>query len=114
MIRIIESKPRKMTGRTSFLIQFDFNQAIVDALKTLPTYYYHKKDYTWELPVNCLSQALELLTFLDEIQLVLLSDEELNPKQSDFKLTQAEIDQFRMKPFQHQIEAVEYGLEKKK
>lgn len=114
MIRIIESKPRKMTGRTSFLIQFDFNQAIVDALKTLPTYYYHKKDYTWELPVNCLSQALELLTFLDEIQLVLLPDEELNSKQSDFKLTQAEIDQFRMKPFQHQIEAVEYGLEKKK
>jgi hypothetical protein len=46
MIRIIESKPRKMTGTTSFLIQFDFNQAIVDSLKGLPTYYYHSKDYT--------------------------------------------------------------------
>jgi hypothetical protein len=46
MIRIVESLPRKMTGRTSFLIQFDFNQAIVDSLKGLPTYYYHKKDYT--------------------------------------------------------------------
>ena len=46
MIYITESKPRKMTGRTSFLIQFDFNQAIVDSLKTLPTYYYHKASYT--------------------------------------------------------------------
>ena len=42
MIRITEISPcRKMTGRTSFLIQFDFNQAVVDSLKALPTYYYH-------------------------------------------------------------------------
>ena len=53
MIRIVESLPRKMTGKSSFLINFDFNQAIVDSLKGLPTYYYHKKDYTWEIPINC-------------------------------------------------------------
>ena len=46
MIRITEISPcRKMTGKSSFLINFDFNQKIVDTLKTIPTYYYHKSDY---------------------------------------------------------------------
>lgn len=113
MIRIIESKPRKMTGRTSFLIQFDFNQAVVDSLKGLPTYYYHKKDYTWEIPINCLSQVLENLTFIDDIQLTLLPDNSDTPKQIDFKLTKTEIDQFRFTPFEHQIEGINFGLDPK-
>ena len=113
MIRIIESKPRKMTGRTSFLIQFDFNQAVVDSLKGLPTYYYHKKDYTWEIPINCLSQVLENLTFIDDIQLTLLPDNLDAPKQIDFKLTKTEIDQFRFTPFEHQIEGINFGLDPK-
>lgn len=113
MIRIIESKPRKMTGRTSFLIQFDFNQAVVDSLKGLPTYYYHKKDYTWEIPINCLSQVLENLTFIDNIQLTLLPDNLDAPKQIDFKLTKTEIDQFRFTPFEHQIEGINFGLDPK-
>ena len=113
MIRITESKPRKMTGRTSFLIQFDFNQAIVDSLKGLPTYYYHKADYTWEVPLNCLSQVLESLTFIDDIHLTLLPAEESDPKQIDFKLTKTEIDQFRFKPFDHQIDGINFGLDPK-
>ena len=75
MIRIVEiSPPRKMTGKSSFCINFDFSQAIVDSLKGLPTYYYHKKDYTWEIPINSLSDTLERLTFLDDIQLTLLPE----------------------------------------
>ena len=114
MIRIVESIPRKMTGKSSFLINFDFNQAIVDSLKGLPTYYYHKKDYTWEIPINCLFQVLESLTFIDDIQLTLLPDEPENPKQIDFKLTKTEIDQFRFKPFDHQIDGINFGLTKNK
>lgn len=113
MIRIVESIPRKMTGKSSFLINFDFNQAIVDSLKGLPTYYYHKKDYTWEIPINCLSQVLESLTFIDDIQLTLLPDKTDNPKQIDFKLTKTEIDQFRYPPFQHQIDGINFGLDPK-
>jgi hypothetical protein len=45
MIYITETKPIKMTGKTSFVVQFSFNQAVVDSLKTLPTYYYHKADH---------------------------------------------------------------------
>ena len=115
MIRIVEiSPPRKMTGKSSFCINFDFNQAIVDSLKGLPTFYYHKKDYTWEIPINCISQVLESLTFLDDIQLTLLPDSLDDPNQIDFKLTKTEIDQFRFKPFDHQIDGINFGLTKNK
>ena len=42
MIYISEIQPVKMTGRSSFAISFPFNQAIIDSLKGLPTFYYHK------------------------------------------------------------------------
>lgn len=114
MIRITEISPcRKMTGKSSFLINFDFNQKIVDTLKTIPTYYYHKSDYSWEIPINYLSMALEALTFIDDVYLHLLPDESDNPKQIDFKLTKTEIDQFRFKPFDHQIEGINFGLDPK-
>ena len=112
MIRITEISPcRKMTGKSSFLINFDFNQKIVDTLKTIPTYYYHKSDYSWEIPINYLSMALEALTFIDDVYLHLLPDESDNPKQIDFKLTKTEIDQFRFKPFDHQIDGINFGLD---
>ena len=114
MIRITEISPcRKMTGKSSFLINFDFNQKIVDTLKTIPTYYYHKADYSWEIPINYLSMALEALTFIDDVYLHLLPAEESDPKQIDFKLTKTEIDQFRFKPFDHQIEGINFGLDPK-
>ena len=114
MIRITEISPcRKMTGKSSFLINFDFNQKIVDTLKTIPTYYYHKSDHSWEIPINYLSMALEALTFIDDVYLHLLPAEESEPKQIDFKLTKAEIDQFRFKPFDHQIEGINFGLDPK-
>ena len=114
MIRITEISPcRKMTGKSSFLINFDFNQKIVDTLKTIPTYYYHKSDYSWEIPINYLSMALEALTFIDDVYLHLLPAEESDSKQIDFKLTKTEIDQFRFKPFDHQIDGINFGLDPK-
>lgn len=130
--------PRKIPGLTSFVVNFDFRPDIVEVLKALPVYYYHKKDYTWEIPISCLSKALDSLTKLDEIKLELLNssyfDENISSKvsiQSDGQnqsgdvtqaqnsvsstdLTSAEIENFKKRPFQHQIEAVNYGLRRKK
>lgn len=61
-----------------------------------------------------MSRALDELTFLDDITLKLLTDEELNSKQDVFDLTQAEIDCFRFRPFEHQIEGINFGLTKGK
>lgn len=44
MIYIRETIPIKMSGKTSFLISFQYDPKIVEAIKTLPAYYYHKKD----------------------------------------------------------------------
>jgi SNF2 family DNA or RNA helicase len=112
MINIRESRPPlKVSGLSSFLITFNYNPAIVDIVKSLPTAYYHKKTYTWEIPVDCLSAALESLTFVDDITLQLIPDKDDGSKTDRFQLTQEEILSFKVKPFQHQIEGVNFGLD---
>lgn len=116
MIRIIEtSTPIKISGLSSLLVTFDFNQYIVDALKTIPTYYYHKAIQTWEFPVCYLSRLLDSLTFLDDIQLQLLDDSFLSKSQyNQAPLSEIEKVSFKMKPFDHQLEAINYGLAQEK
>ena len=113
MIYIREIVPRKFSGLSSFLISFQFNQAVVDAIKTVPIHYYHKKEMCWEIPSDCLAVALDTLTFLDNIQLIMLPEHQEIPNQGDFKLTQAEISSFRFTPFPHQIDGINYGLDPK-
>ena len=109
MIHIRETKPIKISGLSSFSITFDYNPAIVEAMKALPTFYYHKKTYTWEIPADCLTLALESLTFLDDIILQLLPEKQ-DSKTDHFHLTQDEINSFKIKPFEHQIDGVNFGL----
>lgn len=116
MIHITEiSPPKKISGLSSIAVTFDFSQYIVDALKTIPTFYYHKKDNVWEFPVCYLSRLLDSLTFLDEIQLKLLDI----PESGEFHfgrqfnldpLSEIEKVSFKMTPFEHQLEAINYGL----
>ena len=110
MIKITEIIPIKFSGRTSFLIEFDYNPVIVATLKSLPNYTYHKKIQSWEIPINCLAQALDYLTVIDDIKLTLL--EEPNFKKEE-RLTDEEIKNFRVRPFNHQLDAVNFGLNHK-
>lgn len=120
MIRIFEISPgKKISGLSSLLIDFDFNQYIVDSLKTLPTYYYHKKEKVWEVPISYLGRILDSLTFLDEIQLRLLDTPEsgefhFNNNYNLEPLSEIEKVSFKMKPFEHQLEAINFGLDKEK
>lgn len=116
MIYLTEiSPPKKISGLSSICATFDFSQYVVDALKTIPTFYYHKKDNVWEFPVCYLGRLLDSLTFLDEIQLKLLD----TPESGEFHfgrqfnlepLSETEKVSFKMKPFEHQLEAINYGL----
>ena len=120
MIRIFEISPgKKISGLSSLLVDFDYNPYIVDAIKTIPTTYYHKKDKVWELPVCYLGRLLDSLTFLDEIQLRLLDTPEsgefhFNKKFNLEPLSEIEKVSFKMKPFEHQLEAINFGLDKEK
>lgn len=51
------------------------------------------------------------MTYYDDIEVSLLPDkvEELN--HDNFNLDQDEIDSFKLEPFKHQIEAINYGLQ---
>lgn len=111
MINIVELRPPlKISGLSSFAVTFNYNPILVDAMKSLPAFYYHKKTYVWEIPADCLSQALDTLTFYDNITLQLLPDPE-ETKTDRFHLTDDEILQFKFTPFQHQIEGVNFGLD---
>ena len=113
------SPPIKLSGLSSIIVKFNYNQYIIDTLKTFPTYYYHKKDKTWEIPISYLGRLLDSLTFFDDMQLELLD----TPKSQQFRLHRqynleplSEIEKisFKMKPFSHQIDAINYGLSHEK
>ena len=121
MINIREGKPLKISGLSSLYITFDFNQYIIDAIKAIPTFYYHKPSLKnnntpmWEIPVCYLSRILDSLTFFDDIQLKLLD----TPKSQQFRLHRqynleplSEIEKisFKATPFPHQLEAVDFLL----
>ena len=120
MIKIYEISPgKKISGLSTLIIDFDYSQYIVDALKTLPTYHYHKAQKCWEVPIAYLGRVLDSLTFLDEIQLRLLDTPEtgeisFNKKYNLDPLTEIEKVSFKMKPFDHQLEAINFGLDKEK
>jgi SNF2 family DNA or RNA helicase len=116
MIMITEiSPPVKISGLSSIAVTFNFNQYIIDALKTIPTYYYHKKDNVWEFPICYLSRLLDSLTFLDDIQLQLLDDSHITAKQFNLEpLSEIEKVSFKMLPFKHQLEAIDFGLQHEK
>ena len=109
----------KLSGLSSLLVSFDFNQYIVDSIKTIPTAHYHKANKKWELPVCYLGRLLDSLTFLDDIQLNLLD----TPKNNEFRLHRkynleplSEIEKisFKASPFPHQFEAVDFLLKQEK
>jgi SNF2 family DNA or RNA helicase len=120
LIRIFEISPgKKISGLSSLIIDFDFNQYIVDALKTLPTYHYHKKEKCWEVPLCYLGRVLDSLTFLDDIQLKLLDTPEnnkfyFNRKYNLETLSDIEKISFKASPFPHQLEAVDFLLQQEK
>ena len=120
MIRIFEISPgKKISGLSSLLIDFEYNQFIVDAIKTLPTAHYHKREKVWEVPICYLGRVLDSLTFLDEIQLRLLDTPEsgefhFNRKHNLEPLTEIEKISFKAKPFPHQLEAVNFLLKQEK
>lgn len=56
-----------------------------------------------------LQQMLDSFTFRDNINLTLLPDE-AEPEKRDWELSEKEISDFKIKPFLHQIDAINYGL----
>lgn len=106
MIRIEEKPAIKCSGLTSLHISFDFNINVVNVLKqSSEKYFYDKNTHGWELPVTSLAHLLNELTYLDDITLTLKTEDSdkvhFYPKLADT---------YKIPPFKHQLEAVEWGL----
>lgn len=120
MVRVYEiSPPHKISGLSSIVVQFEYNQYIVDALKTIPTYNYDKKTKLWEFPLCYLGRILDSLTFLDDIELHLFDAPEtgvisFNKNYKLEPLSEVEKVSFKASPFPHQLEAVDFLLNQEK
>lgn len=136
MIQITQiSPPRKVSGKSSLLITTKpFNPEVINAIKSLPVAVYHKADFMWEVPISDLARLLDTLTFLDDIQLGLdirvLTSNSTTPSHLpseglfeqprhvlqtqkailDSNLKPEEISEFKITPFPHQIDGINFGL----
>ena len=110
MIKIEERLAEKLSGLTSLFISFDYNENIVSWLKqNLDTYNYNKKTKEWETTILELSKLLDSLCFYDEISLSLYKSENQEIKEE----SNLNID-FKLKPYEHQLETIRYGIDHNK
>lgn len=107
MIKIEEREPIKLSGLSSLFISFNYKPEIVDIIKTSDKYVYDKKTYTWEVPCSSLSYLLDQLTYVDDIDLILKKDSE--EKEHLYPML---VDKYKIPAFPHQLEAIEWALNK--
>lgn len=103
-IKVEENKTKQVPGITSLFITAPYNVDLINIIKSFGTAVFNKKDKTWELPSVYLSQFLDEACHLDEIELRLLKDK---PQKEDKIYNLSE---YKVKPLNHQIEAIQYGL----
>lgn len=107
MIKIQERNTVKLPGITSLFISFNYNQTIIEAVKLcFDSYFYDKKTYTWEVSIKGLSLFLDKVCLIDDIELDILEDKE------DTFIEYDDLIEYKTKPFQYQIDAIQYGLNK--
>lgn len=114
MIRVAGGKARKVPGGISFFVSFPYRQDLVSAVKSLPLAVWHKKDAVWEIPEWVLPEALDKLTFLDEIELISPNRETSPISEGEAPLTEREASDFRVRPFRHQIDGIDFMLRHKR
>lgn len=105
MINIRESRHQRLGGTNSLFIQFDYDLDIVNIIKSCGTYNYDANTHEWEVPVNRLSFILDNLTYFDDINVFLdVKSTNTNPQLKTSRIS------FKTPLFEHQLEAVNYGL----
>jgi len=109
MINVKIAKAKKcydVESAFSVYITFDYDQRIVDTVKSLPQRFYNADKKEWEAPLPALKTVVDNLPMFDfDITGPYINMTEEKPVAeipADFN--------FKTKPFKHQIEGFEYGL----
>ena len=103
MIYIYEDDKRKLSGLKSLFLVFDYNQDIINIIKSSETYCFHNDNHTWEVPITSLAYLLDNLFYIDDIKLVVEDKEETDCLRHG-KLT------YKTNPYPYQLQGIEYGL----
>lgn len=98
-----ERPPRKVAGLSSIFVSCDFNQGIVNCIKSCDVRFWDAKTREWEIPLTSLAYLIDMLAYFDDIEfkpMAVLSD---NPVRKP-------ICKYRTKPYSYQIDGIEFGL----
>ena len=104
MVKVVIEKARQCGGDYSLFVSFPFNQAMVDAIRALPTRYWDKDNKCWEIPFAKLGVLVEKFPN-EEFD---ISGEYISLEKPTAKLPAGF--NFKTAPFEHQIAGFNYGL----
>lgn len=110
MIVIEVKKSDKCNGDYSLFVTFNYNPVIVDIMRSQPIRYWNSTLKCWELPLKVLDKLKKELSRYD---VRILDPENILGKMKEFKISTINIPNnynFKVSPFNHQIEGIEYGL----
>lgn len=114
MIRIHIGEPDKLSNnilvKKSAFVSFDYNPDIVSFIKQMGTRVYNPDNHTWEMPIN---NIISLCNKFENEEIKIDGIYEDLHKQ-DFEIDIPKDFEFKTKPFNHQIDGVRFGLNKKK
>lgn len=114
MIRIHIGEPDKLSNnilvKKSAFVSFDYNPDIVNYIKQMGTRVYNPDNHTWEMPINNIIGLCNKFE-TEEIQISGIY-EDLHKQ--EFEIDIPKDFEFKTKPFNHQIDGVRFGLNKKR
>lgn len=114
MIKIHIGEPEKLSNnilvKKSAFVSFDYNPDIVSFIKQMGTRVYNPNNHTWEMPIN---NIIGLCNKFENQEIQISGIYEDLHKQ-EFEIDIPKDYTFKTKPFNHQIDGVRFGLNKKK
>lgn len=114
MINIQIGEPDKLSNnilvKKSAFVSFDYNPDIVNYIKQMGTRVYNPDNHTWEMPVN---NIIGLCNKFENEEIQISGIYEDLHKQ-EFEVDIPKDFEFKTKPFNHQIDGVRFGLNKKR
>ena len=105
MITIKVEKSNRCNGDWALFISFPYDAHIVETIRQFPTRYWDKDNKTWELPLDRLGSLVEQLP---SEQFDISGHYETLQKQ---KVKAPKGFEFKTKPFSHQVDGFQYGLD---
>lgn len=114
MIKIHIGEPNKLANnilvKKSAFVSFDYNPDIVNYIKQMGTRVYNPDNHTWEMPIN---NIIGLCNKFENEEIQISGIYEDLHKQ-EFEIDIPKDFEFKTKPFNHQIDGVRFGLNKKR